>query len=90
MKLTLKKMFLKDIQKVEEPQKSQVKDFLEKLYVKPSILENYQNIKKLKGEKKGNFYRIRFGEYRLGYEKREDEIIIYRVLRRKEIYRYFP
>ena len=46
---------------------------------------------KLKGEKKkGDFFRISFGEYRLGYEKREDEIIIYRILHRKEIYRYFP
>jgi len=91
MKITLKKTFLKDIQKVSEPQKSQVKIFLEELHEKPSISESSHNIKKLKGEKtKGDFFRIRFGEYRLGYEKREDEIIIYRILHRKEIYRYFP
>jgi len=91
MKITLKKTFLKDIQKVSEPQKSQVKFFLEELHAKPSISESSYNIKKLKEEKKkGNFFRIRFGEYRLGYEKREDEIIIYRILHRKEIYRYFP
>ncbi|MGD9730538.1 MAG: type II toxin-antitoxin system RelE/ParE family toxin [Desulfamplus sp.] len=89
MKIILKKSFLKDIQKVVEPQKSQVKFFLEELYTRPSILESSYNIKKLKGEK-GNFFRIRFGEYRLGYEKKEDEIIIYRILHRKEIYRYFP
>jgi mRNA interferase RelE/StbE len=91
MKISLKKTFLKDIQKVSEPQKSQVKFFLEELHAEPLILENSYNIKKLKGEKKkGSFFRIRFGEYRLGYEKREDEIIIYRILHRKEIYRYFP
>jgi mRNA interferase RelE/StbE len=90
MKIILKKTFLKDIQKVSEPQKSQVKLFLEELYASPSISES-SHIKKLKGEKKkGDFFRIRFGEYRLGYEKREDGIIIYRILHRKEIYRYFP
>lgn len=90
MKITLKKAFLKDIQNVGEPQKSQVKVFLEGLYAEPSVLESSYNVKKLKGEKRGSFFRIRFGEYRLGYEKRENEIIIYRILHRKEIYRYFP
>lgn len=89
MKITLKKIFLKDIQKVKNPQKDQVKIFLEKLYIESSIIENSYHIKKLKGGK-GNFFRIRFGEYRLGYEKKESEIIIYRILHRKEIYRYFP
>ena len=82
MKIILKKTFIKDIQKVSEPQKSQVKLFLEELYASPSISESSHNIKKLKGEKKkGDFFRIRFGE---------DGIIIYRILHRKEIYRYFP
>jgi len=90
MKITLKKTFLKDIQKVNEPQKNQVKLFLEALYADASILESSYNIKKLHGDTKGNFFRIRFGDYRLRYEKKEDELIIYRILHRKEIYRYFP
>ncbi len=89
MNITLKKIFLKDIEKVAEPQKNRVKFFLEELYANLSIIENYK-IKKLKGTKKGSFFRVRFGEYRLGYEKRDNEIIIYRILHRKEIYRYFP
>jgi len=52
MKITLKKTFLNDIQKVAEPQKSQVKFFLEELYVSPSILENFYNIKKIKRRKR--------------------------------------
>ncbi|MBF0260183.1 MAG: type II toxin-antitoxin system mRNA interferase toxin, RelE/StbE family [Desulfamplus sp.] len=90
MKITLKKTFLKDIQKVNEPQKSQVKSFLEALYADASILESSYNIKKLQGDTQGNFFRIRFGDYRLVYEKKEDELIIYRILHRKESYRYFP
>ena len=51
MKIILRKTFLKDIQKVSEPQKSQVKLFLEELYASPSISESSHSIKKLKGEK---------------------------------------
>lgn len=75
---------------VNEPQKSQVKTFLEQLRLNPTILNSFPHLKKLRGEQQGNFYRLRFGEYRLGYEKRKDEIILYRILPRKEIYRYFP
>ena len=90
MKITLKKVFLKDIQRVAEPHKRDVKAFLEQLHANPKILETFSHAKKLQSSKKGDFYRIRFGEYRLGYERKEDEIVIYRILHRKEIYRYFP
>ncbi len=36
-------------------------------------------------KKSGHFFRVRFGDYRLGYEKKTDEIIVYRILHRKEI-----
>lgn len=90
MKLTLKKTFLKDLEKVQEPQKSEVKTFLERISHDLHLLETAPNTKKIRGKSPRNFYRIRFGDYRLGYEKREDEIIIYRILHRKDIYRYFP
>ena len=37
-----------------------------------------------------NFYKIRFGDYRLGLQIINDRIICERVLHRKEIYGYFP
>ena len=37
-----------------------------------------------------NFYKIRFGDYRLGLQVIGNKIICERVLHRKEIYRYFP
>ncbi|CAN2040994.1 mRNA interferase RelE/StbE [Candidatus Magnetomoraceae bacterium gMMP-15] len=90
MKVTIKKTFLKDIQRVVEPQKTEVKNFLEQLANSPYLLKNVKNIKKLRTNKKQSFFRIRFGEYRLGYEKKKNEIVIYRILHRKDIYRYFP
>lgn len=46
------------------------------------------NLKKLKV--KGNFYRIRIGDYRVGVKFTQDTIIFVRVLSRKDIYKYFP
>lgn len=43
---------------------------------------------KLKGYQ--TYYRIRFGNYRVGVGYEEDVLTFQRVLHRKEIYRYFP
>lgn len=57
-------------------------------------IPNYENItvinnlKKIKGD--DNAYRIRVGDYRIGFFLQEDTIIFSRVLHRKEIYRFFP
>jgi mRNA interferase RelE/StbE len=51
-------------------------------------LSDISNIKKLKGE--DNAYRIRVGDYRIGFFIASDTIIFSRVLHRREFYRYFP
>jgi mRNA interferase RelE/StbE len=43
---------------------------------------------KLKGYK--NFYRARFGEYRIGVQYSNGKIIFERALHRKDIYKFFP
>ncbi len=52
-----------------------------------SVLQ-INNLKKLKGYK--TFYRIRLGDYRIGVEIVEGEIIFVRFLHRREVYRFFP
>lgn len=46
------------------------------------------HIKKLKGH--DSFYRIKIGDYRIGFEMVNEELILTRILHRKAIYRYFP
>lgn len=46
------------------------------------------NLKRL--EAKGKYYRIRFGDYRLGLLFEDGSLVFVRCLARKEIYRYFP
>jgi mRNA interferase RelE/StbE len=50
-------------------------------------LSDISNIKKLKGE--DNAYRIRVGDYRIGFFTVGDVITFSRVLHRREFYRYF-
>jgi len=52
-------------------------------------LYDIPNLKKMEGYK--SFYRIRMGEYRLGFELLEDNSILLIVIaHRKDIYRVFP
>jgi mRNA interferase RelE/StbE len=51
-------------------------------------LTELSQIKKLQGY--DNFYRIRLGDYRIGIEVINGEIIFTRFLHRKDIYKYFP
>ncbi len=46
------------------------------------------NLKRL--ESSGKYYRIRLGEYRLGFVFENGAVTFVRFLHRKEIYRYFP
>lgn len=47
--------------------------------------------KKMQGQKKGgNYYRIRIGQWRIGIEYIDPEIIVITVLSRGNIYKHFP
>lgn len=51
-------------------------------------LDEIRNLKKLKGE--DNAYRIRTGDYRIGFFLNNEIITFARVRHRKDIYRVFP
>ena len=46
------------------------------------------NLKRL--EATGKYYRIRLGDYRIGFVFEQGAVTFVRCLNRKEIYRYFP
>jgi mRNA interferase RelE/StbE len=45
-------------------------------------------IEQLKGYR--GYYRVRFGDYRIGLRLEEDALVFERALHRKDIYRAFP
>lgn len=51
-------------------------------------LNNIPNLKKLVGHK--NAYRIRLGNYRLGFFYEKNSILLARIVHRKDIYKVFP
>ena len=52
--------------------------------------QDIPNLRKLKGNKKGIFYRIRVGSHRLGVTI-ENDVVTFVVCRpRKDIYKFFP
>jgi mRNA interferase RelE/StbE len=53
-----------------------------------AALSEVRHLSKMRGY--ATFYRLRLGDYRIGVEVVEDEVIFVRILHRKEVYRYFP
>jgi len=84
-----KKSFAKDLKKKAHGRKlcSHVQEIIQEVANAESFYE-IKNLKKLKA--KGDYYRIRLGDYRIGLKIEEGTVIFVRFLHRNEIYRYFP
>jgi len=88
VKVEFRKSFAKDLGKIRD------QDLLDRIKVAIEEIENAENlldmsnIKKLKAD--GDYYRLRVGNYRIGFIEDEEIISLVRVLHRREMYRYFP
>jgi mRNA interferase RelE/StbE len=80
--------FEKDAEKeLSKKLQLQLADIIEKIQ-QAEQLTQISNVKKMKGYR--NAYRIRLGEYRIGFLFENNTVKLSRVMNRKEIYRYFP
>lgn len=88
MKLRFEESFEKDLRRIRDKDiLKRVKEIIDESK-KAEDLSAIRSLKKLTGY--DTFYRIRLGDYRIGLEILEEEIIFTRILPRKDIYRYFP
>jgi len=88
MKTLYEKSFGRDLKKVKDKRLlKQVQKIIAQVESANS-LSDLQNVKKLEGY--ATYYRIRVGEYRIGIEVLEGQVIFVCFLNRKDIYRYFP
>ena len=88
MKVEFLEKFSKDI---DELRIKSVKHALMHIIESMEAASNFQeisNIKKLKGHKTA--YRIRIGDYRLGFFFENSTILLARFVHRKDIYKIFP
>ncbi len=89
MEIRFTKTFLKDLAKVQPPKRrKQIEEFVFESLPNFNTLEELGKAEKMTGY--DNYYKIRFGEYRIGILKTTDHIELLRVLNRKEIYLVFP
>ncbi len=88
MRVEFLKKFSKDLDEVKV--KSVKQSLIRLIETIESIesIEKLGNTKKLKGHKSA--YRIRIGEYRLGFFFENSTILLARFLHRKDIYKIFP
>jgi mRNA interferase RelE/StbE len=87
MKTVIKGSFVRDAKKLSTEIQLEIRDILLELEQVDS-LSQIKNLEKMTGYK--NAYRIRMGNYRIGFLIIADELILSRVLHRKDIYDYFP
>jgi mRNA interferase RelE/StbE len=88
MKVDVQKSFEKDIEKITNKKLAeQVSIVIQELESCRSLSEIH-NVKKMKA--KGNYYRIRIGNFRLGLKQEQQTLTLLRFMDRKDIYSYFP
>jgi mRNA interferase RelE/StbE len=88
MKVKFEAKFAKDLRAIKDTKTlAKVKEVICECQAAENLFD-LVHVKKLQGYT--NFYRIRLGDYRIGIEIVNDEIIFTRFLHRKDIYKYFP
>jgi mRNA interferase RelE/StbE len=88
MKVEFLKNFSRDLDSINSKSVKQSLVRVITILEKTDTLTNIPNLKKLKGHK--NAYRIRLGDYRLGFFYENAAIQLARFLHRKDIYKLFP
>jgi len=88
LKTQYRKRFLKELALIPSNIRINIERYV---FIEIPSLDSITKSKKIvrmKGYR--NFYKIRFGDYRIGMKVEDDTVIFERALHRREIYRYFP
>jgi mRNA interferase RelE/StbE len=84
-----KKTFLKDLAEMPSVHRKKIEKLVFEDFPGMANLSDQLDVRKIQGHK--NYYRLRVGQYRIGFAiESGDNIIFYRVKHRKDIYRVFP
>ena len=86
-KIVFKKSAFKEYKKLPKQYKEKTNEVLEMLQINP--LNEILNIRKIRN--KNNYYRVRFGDYRIVYSLQKKLLIveIIRVGHRQDVYKFF-
>lgn len=88
MQVEYRKKFLKQLADLPASVRPKIEQFaFEDLAHSNSVFE-LGKIEKMQGY--DGFYKVRFGDYRVGLIVKDDLVVLATVMHRKEIYKYFP
>ena len=88
MKVAFETSFARDLKRIRDKHLlQQVQQVIESIQA-AATLDAVANLKKMQGY--ATFYRLRLGDYRIGIEVVDEQVIFVRFLHRKDVYRYFP
>ena len=90
MDIFFKPSFVKDFKKLPKGTKADVRKICsEDFLIAKNLTEIRQiDIKLIRGFK--NYFRIRIGDYRIGFKEEDQSVVFMRVKHRKDIYKIFP
>ncbi|MCX7087946.1 MAG: hypothetical protein NTV00_07830 [Methylococcales bacterium] len=88
MKVCYSKKFLKQLVGIPSDSRSKIEAFVFNDIVTAMSIAELGKIEKMQGY--DGFYKVRFGQYRLGLVFENGVITVKTVMHRKEIYKFFP
>ncbi len=88
MEVKYSKKFLKQLAAVPSDIQSKIESFVFDELVSTSSIYEMGKVEKMKGY--DGFYKVRFGNYRLGLVLENEIITVKAVMHRREIYKFFP
>jgi len=88
MQITYRKKFLKELVGIPPKHRQKIERFVFEHFPKSRTIFSSHKIERLKGYP--GYYKIRFGDYRVGLKILGDNVVFERVLHRKDIYRFYP
>ncbi len=88
MNIGVNKVFLKELSKIPVKERQKVEKLLFEEIENYKSLSQIPNFGKLKGY--SNYYKIRFGDYRVGLKFEKNVLYFERIHHRKDIYKFYP
>jgi len=88
MKVEYRKRFLKELALLPQNQRKEVEKFVFEILPEATTLSSVGKVEKMKGYHQ--FYKVRFGDYRLGLQLIDKLLVVERIAHRKDIYNIFP
>ncbi|MBV4355770.1 type II toxin-antitoxin system RelE family toxin [Pinibacter aurantiacus] len=90
MEVFIERSYLKDLKSVPQYIIEQADAVIEKLKNADSLNTSGVDYKLMQGCKDKSYYRVRVGDYRIGLKYVKPTIVIITILKRGDIYKYFP